>query len=472
MVSVRSLFQVTAIRLSIIYTVIFGILAVGVVGYMTVGTVDVLRKQYENSIDSEVTGLAKIYRGSGINSLIRTLERRARAPGANLYIVTDPSGRIIAGNVPQLERGVMNETGWTGRPFRYSRYGDQRQLKHRAVARVLEVPNGMRVLVGRDLGEHEGFRKVVRRAFLIVLASVILLGLLTWLLVGKRALRRIDQVSRSSNRIMAGDRNERLPVTGTGDEFDRLSENLNAMLDRITRLDDGLKQMSDNIAHDLKTPITRLRNKAEAALGLAGDPEAREGALDEIISDCDQIVKTFDALLMISRVESGASVARFSKVDLVAIVRDAHDLYAPVAEERGIVLELKLDDDTADYETNGSRELISQAISNLIDNALKYGADGKDATIEIGLRYKDETATVSVCDSGSGIAPEDREKVLERFTRLEESRSLSGNGLGLSLVNAITKLHGGTLKLEDNKPGLCAEVELSANRQIAKSGLA
>ena len=349
MVSVRSLFQVTAIRLSIIYTVIFGILAVGVVGYMTAGTVDVLREQYENSIDNEVTGLAKIYRGSGINSLIRTLERRARAPGANLYIVTDPAGRIVAGNVPQLEHGVMNETGWTRRPFRYSRFGDQRELKHRAIARVLEVPNGMRVLVGRDLGEHEGFRKVVRRAFMIVLASVILLGLLTWLLVGKRALRRIDQVSRSSNRIMAGDRDERLPVTGAGDEFDRLSENLNTMLDRISCLDDGLKQMSDNIAHDLKTPITRLRNKAEGALGMAGDPEAREEALDEIISDCDQIVKTFDALLMISRVESGASVARFSNVDLAAIVSDAHELYAPVAEERGIVLTLKLDENADSF---------------------------------------------------------------------------------------------------------------------------
>ncbi len=461
MVSVRSLFRVTAVRLSIIYTIIFGILAIGVVGYMTAGTVNVLRKQYENSIDEEVMSLAKIYRGSGINSLIRTLDRRARAPGANLYIVADPSGRIIAGNVPQLESGVMNRIGWTGKPFSYSRYGDPAGRGHRAVARVLEIPNGMRVLVGRDIGEHEGFRKVVRRAFLIVLASMILLGLLTWLLVGKRALRRIDQVSRSSSRIMAGDRDERLPVTGAGDEFDRLSENLNTMLDRIAGLDDGLKQMSDNIAHDLKTPITRLRNKADQALGLSSDPDAREDALEEIISDCDQIVKTFDALLMISRVESGASVARFSKIDLVTILRDAHELYSPVSEERGIELNLKLVgiEGAAKVEINGSRELISQAISNLIDNALKYGGGGDAGVIEIGIELGNQVITISVCDTGSGIAAKDREKVLERFARLEESRSQSGNGLGLSLVNAITKLHGGRLELKDNNPGLCVELD-------------
>ncbi len=458
MASLKTLFRVTAFRLSLIYILVFGLLGFGVVTYMTAGTVNVLRKQYETSIDEEVTGLAKIYRQGGIGYLIRTLERRAKAPGANLYVVADPSGRIVAGNVPLLENGVMSRIGWTGRPFSYSRFDDTDDKDHRAVARVLEVPNGMRILVGRDIGEHEGYRNVVRRAFVIVLASMIGLGLLTWLLVGKRALQRIDSLSRSSKRILAGDRTERLPITGAADEFDRLSENLNQMLDRIFKLDEGLKQMSDNIAHDLKTPITRLRNKAEQALATASDAGSKDQSIVEIIGDCDEIVKTFDALLMISRVESGASVARFSTLNLAELIDDVHELYSPVAEENNISMKIDIDaSHDRDFDISGSRELISQALSNLVDNALKYGhMKGQEQTLELRLVANASNMTVSVCDNGPGIPLENRDKALERFVRLDGSRNKSGNGLGLSLVNAIAKLHGGRLELNDNEPGLCA----------------
>jgi signal transduction histidine kinase len=458
--SLRSLFRVTAVRLSIIYTVIFGLVAVGIVAYMTGATVNVLRVQYEESIDQELQGLERVYRQRGLRGLITTLERRAQSPGANLYVVTNRSGEIIAGNVPRLAPGVMRKTGWTRRPFKYYRYGDNEDEDHRAIARIINVQRGLKILVGRDIGEHEGFRKVVARGFRIALGTMLALGLLTWFFVGRRALKRVDQVSKSSVRIMSGDRGERLPISGSGDEFDRLSENLNSMLDRINTLDDGLKQMSDNIAHDLKTPITRLRNKADEALALKGNSDAREDALLDIISDCDQIVKTFDALLMISRVESGSRVAKMDTVNLSAVLADVYELYEAVAEDDGMTLKLEGDLST-DANVKGNRELLSQAISNLIDNAMKYGEhDDAGLEIELKLETTDNAYQVIIADNGIGISPEDRARVMDRFVRLEESRNKPGNGLGLSLVEAIVQMHQGSFELADNNPGLRAVLTL------------
>jgi signal transduction histidine kinase len=452
---VASLLKVTAVRLSIIYTVIFGVLALGIVFYMTGATVNVLREQYQASIDEEVTGLARIYRQGGINSLVRTLDRRARAPGANLYVITNPQGEIIAGNVPKMQNRIMSKIGWTKRPFRYERFDDDGDKEHRAIARVLEVPNGMRILVGRDVSEYEGVREIVRRGFNLALGTMVALGLLTWFFVGRRALKRIDQVSKSSQRIMGGDKSERLPVTGTQDEFDRLSENLNHMLDQINHLDDGVKQMSDNIAHDLKTPITRLRNKAEEAFALENKPQEQQDKIADIIDDCDSIVKTFDALLMISRVESGSTVAKLERLNAGDVLNDVYELYEALVEDEGkqLNLELNLPDN---LEIMGNRELLSQAISNLIDNAIKYGGD----TITLNAELQDKDLSMKVIDSGDGIAEEDRGRVIERFVRLDKSRNMSGNGLGLSLVKAISKMHKGSFNLIDSDQGFAALIKI------------
>jgi len=452
---VTSLFKVTAVRLSIIYTVIFGVLAVGIVFYMTGATVNVLREQYRASIDEEVTGLARIYRRGGVNSLIRTLDRRARAPGANLYVVTSPQGQIIAGNVPQMQTGIMRKIGWTKRPFKYERFDDPDDVEHRAIARVLEIPNGMRILVGRDVGDYEGFREVVGHGFKLALGTMVALGLLTWFFVGRRALKRIDQVSKSTQRIMGGDKSERLPVTGTYDEFDRLSKNLNHMLDKINHLDDGVKQMSDNIAHDLKTPITRLRNKAEEAFTLENKPQEQQEKITDIIDDCDNIVKTFDALLMISRVESGSTVARVEPLNADETISDVYELYEALVEDEGKQLHLNLELPES-FKIKGNRELLSQAISNLIDNAIKYGGD----QIKLHGERQGNDLLVKVSDNGNGIDDENRTRVIERFVRLDKSRNKSGNGLGLSLVKAIAELHKGSFMLEDNAPGLLAVLKI------------
>lgn len=452
---VVSLFKVTAVRLSIIYTLIFGMLAVGIVVYMTGATVNVLREQYQTSIDKEVTGLARIYRQGGINSLVRTLDRRARAPGANLYVITNPQGEIIAGNVPKMQNRIMSKIGWTKRAFRYERFDDQSDTEHRAIARVLEVPNGMRILVGRDVSEYEGVREIVGRGFKLALGTMVALGLLTWFFVGRRALKRIDQVSKSSRRIMGGDKSERLPVTGTHDEFDRLSENLNHMLDEINHLDDGVKQMSDNIAHDLKTPITRLRNKAEEAFLLEKNPQEQQEKIADIIDDCDSIVKTFDALLMISRVESGSTVAKLERLTAADILNDVYELYEALVEDEGKQLKLELNL-PASLKIMGNRELLSQAVSNLIDNAIKYGGD----TITLNAALQQMDLAINVIDNGKGVAKEDRSRVIERFVRLDKSRNMTGNGLGLSLVKAISKMHKGSFKLTDSTQGFAAVLKI------------
>lgn len=452
----RTILSITAIRLSIIYTLVFGFVAVVIILYMTGATANLLRRQIRDSISAEMVQLSRIYDQGGINALVRQLERRAAAPGANLYVVAAPSGAMVAGNVGEIDRGVIERIGWTFRPFEYSRFDGDGERKNIAVARVAELPNGMRLLVGRDLGEPEKFRSLVSRALALSIGTMLFVGLLTWVLVGRRALKRVELVSQSTDRILSGDRDVRLPVTGSGDEFDRLSGGLNAMLDRITLLDAGLRQVSDNIAHDLKTPLTRLRNKAETALAAKGPAQHR--ALQEMIADTDQIIRTFNALLMISRVESGSVAAELSSQDISAIVADVAELCQPVAEDEGFAFETAVQPGVM---VRGNRELLAQAVFNLIDNAIKHGKlEGNAARIGVSLSRSPSHAVVKVGDRGPGIAPGDRHKVTERFARLEQSRSQPGNGLGLSLVRAVAQLHGGVLEFADHEPGLVAILRL------------
>ena len=261
-------------------------------------------------------------------------------------------------------------------PFRYERIGERADENHLALAQVVFLANGMRLMVGRDIGEREQVRGLVRQALVMALAIMFVGALAIWFFVGRRALRRIDHMSKASKKILAGDLSQRLPVNGSGDEFDRLSLSLNTMLGRIERLNEGLRQVSDNIAHDLKTPLTRLRNRAEAALAENGDPAAQEQALEQMIADSDQLIRTFNALLMISRVEAGSSTAQMSDVDLSGLAQDAAELYEPVAEEEGVKLTAQI---APGIKIRGNRELLAQSLSNLIDNAIKYVGDALSA---------------------------------------------------------------------------------------------
>jgi signal transduction histidine kinase len=275
-------------------------------------------------------------------------------------------------------------------------------------------------------------------------------------------LSRIDAMTETAHKIMAGDLAGRLPVAGTGDELDRLADNVNAMLERIEALMRGLKEVSDNIAHDLKTPLTRLRNRCEQVLrGPAGDSDYR-AALESTIAESDDLIRTFDALLMIARAESGHARDNMSEFDAAEIARDVGELYEPLADEKGLAL--KVDAPVA-APVRGNRELVSQALANLVDNAIKYarpdgGLNGAPADIILKAGNEGERIKLSVADRGPGIPKADRGRVVERFVRLEQARSEPGSGLGLSLAAAVARLHGGELRLEDNDPGLKSVIEL------------
>lgn len=448
MSKLRVLFRTTAVRLSALYLILFSLCAAFLVIYVTGMSERLLQQQTRDAVTAEVAQIEQVYSRAGMNGLLRSLERRARQPGANLYVIAGPSGEILAGNVASLEPGLLDSEGWTERPFAYQRYTDEsKKDTHVALAHVLVLDNGLRILVGRDLQEPQKFRALVRQALMVALGVMGLGALVIWFGIGRNALKRIDRMSEASTKIMAGDLSQRLPMSGSGDEFDRLSESLNAMLSRIEKLNEGLRQVSDNIAHDLKTPLTRLRNKAEAALARKGT--SQRGALEEIIGESDQLIRTFNALLMISRVEAGSSAAEMSDIDLSQIVADCVELYEPVAEDGG----LKLEADVApELVISGNRELIGQALGNLIDNAVKYADGAENPLIKVSLEKREGSVLLSVADHGSGIPAAMRDEVIKRFVRLDESRSKPGTGLGLSLVEAVMEMHHGALHLTDTVP--------------------
>lgn len=471
-----AILKTTAARLSALYLLLFAVCAVVLVIYMTSFSVRMLTAQTQETIDEEVQELVRAYQRGGLPLLARFVETRARQPGANLYLIADADGRILSGNVESLEPGVLGIEGWTEKPFVYQRFGEgtgrsgmlQRTANdstavHAAIALVFRLPNQMIVLVGRDLGEPERFRGVVRNALMAAFGMMGVGALAIWFFVGRRALKRIDDVSEASVRIMGGDLSGRLPVSGAGDEFDRLSENLNAMLARIGDLNEGLKQVSDNIAHDLKTPLTRLRNRAEATLAAGATPDEYRGALEGTIAESDQLIKTFNAILMISRLEAGYSAEAVGRVDLAGAVRDVVELYEPAAEEVGVALEAGID---GAYPVSGNRELIGQALSNIVDNAIKYSAGASEKPlVKVALARHGPETVLCVTDNGPGIPQAvDRERVTERFVRLEQSRSQPGSGLGLSLAKAVMKFHGGHLDLAAADPGLIVSMVFPETR--------
>ncbi|PTM98673.1 sensor histidine kinase [Mycoplana dimorpha] len=440
-----TLFRTTAVRLSALYLLLFAACAAFLVFYVTSMAEGLLEQQTRAVVATEVAEIRQVYASSGMNGLLTTLERRARQPGANLYIIASPTGELLAGNVLALQPGVLDGEGWTRSPFGYQRFEDEGSSeRHIARAEVFILPNGLRVLVGRDLGEPENLRSLVRQALVVALGIMGIGALAIWYLIGRNALKRMDRMSDASQRIMDGDLTQRLPVGGSGDEFDRLSVSLNAMLERIEKLNEGLRQVSDNIAHDLKTPLTRLRNKAEAALARSAKTAESREALSEIIAESDQLIRTFNALLMISQVEAGSVVAEMGPVDLTGVVADCVELYEPAAEEAGLAVS---SDIAAGVTVTGNRELIGQALGNLLDNAIKYAEGVPDARINVSLVGGRDNAVVSVSDNGPGVPAESRDEVLKRFVRLDRSRSKPGTGLGLSLVDAVMEVHHGRLEL-------------------------
>jgi signal transduction histidine kinase len=457
------LLRTTAFQLTLVYLVVFALFAAFLLGYFAFNTRRLINEQITTIVNDEIELLRGQYNQAGIRRLVAIVEVRSRRPGSSLYLVTTPIGEGLAGNVGSLEPGVLESEGWVETAYR--RLEEPESTEHNALVRVLRLPGGIRILVGRDLEERERMFHIVALAGRWSVAIVIVLGILGGLFVSRRVLRRVEAMTGTAQTIMAGDLTGRLPVIGSGDEFDRLALNLNGMLARIESLMRGLKEVTDNVAHDLKTPLTRLRNRCEAALRSAKSEAEFRRVLEQTIEESEGLIRTFDALLMIARAESGEVREGMAEFDAAEVARDVSELYEPLAEDKGLTLEVDAKQNAA---VKGNRELVSQALANLVDNAIKYaapaqktpGVNGERSGIKVTADAEADRIVLTVSDRGPGIPSDDRSRVMDRFVRLERSRSLPGSGLGLSLVSAVARLHGGELRLEDNAPGLRARITL------------
>lgn len=460
--SAGRLFRTTAFKLSAVYLVIFIVFAVFVLGYLAWNTRRLLDAQITETIETEINSLAEQYRQGGVRRLITVMERRGRQSGSFIYLLVDTKGDSVTGNAILRVPALDQRPGWIEAKFNWP--DEPEEVRRESKLRVFLLPTGLRLFVGRDLEERARLGEVIRRARGWSLLMVLLLGGFGAWFVTKYVLGRVDAIAASSARIMDGHLTERLPVSNTNDEFDRLALHLNQMLDRMGELMAGLREISDNVAHDLRTPLTRLRNGAEESLRKATTLEESREGLERAIEESDQLIRVFDALLMIARAETGNLATSLQDIALDEAASSIAELYEPLAEEAGMPLKVSIEPGLC---VKANRELLGRAMSNLIDNALKYGqpapeAEGPPPEITLTATRVGEMIELAVSDRGAGIPEADRERVTERFVRLDRSRAKPGFGLGLSLVGAVAKLHGGQLRLEDNAPGLRAVLVLPA----------
>lgn len=458
MKNLAKLLRSSAFRLVALFMAVFAVSAVLLIGYIYYNTNVLLARQLHETINAEVRALAEQYQAGGISRLLVAVEQRAAAPGNGLYLVSDAHGRPLAGNLFATPEGTDDNTGWL--EFIYQRYERGQTSRHLGLARTFRLSDGFFLLVGRDIEERRQFERVIASAVVWGLGLMLALGIVGGLLASRRMLARLDAMAATSRRIMAGNLSERIPEAGSGDELDRLAQSLNAMLDQIEALMRGLKEVSDNIAHDLKTPLTRLRTRAETALQAGGEQATYRAALEGMIEESDRLIRTFDALLSIARAEAGNVDAEFAVLDAAAIVRDLAELYEPTAEEQGAAIRVETE---GAARFSGNRELVSRAFANLIENALNHATAGAASEIVLrAARRGDGQVELAVLDHGPGIPEKERGRVLERFVRLDTGRDRPGSGLGLSLVAAVARLHKGALELDDNGPGLAARMILPA----------
>lgn len=410
-------------------------------------TAGYISEQTDETIEAEIVGLAEQYRSRGINGLISIIrERVARDPNAkSLYLFTTEDYMRLAGNLsdwPDVElegSGWINFTldeqlGWQGEP-------------RLARARVFEVQGGLRLLVGRDVEELAVLKSLIERAMNWGMGITLALALAGGIMFSRTTSRRIEIINLTARRIMNGHLSLRIPSRGTEDDFDQLADNLNQMLDRIQQLMEGIRHVSDNIAHDLRTPLTRLRSQLENTLQVVSDDNARE-QVARAVAEADQMLATFNALLRIARLETGGRLVNAQPVALGQLIEDAVELYEALAEEKDQKVHFKV---YREAEVEGDRDLLFQVASNLIDNAIKYTPAGGE--ISISVDGDPSTAVLEISDSGIGIPDEEKDQVFQRFYRVTKSRSLPGNGLGLSLVRAVVDMHRGIISLSDTYPG-------------------
>lgn len=449
----RKLLKSRTFRLVLVYVSLFAVALAALLGWLYTSTSSSVTRQIDATIDAEITGLAEQYYQLGTIGLQRAIDRRVADDknGRAIYLLAGPDFRRLAGNLKRWPTARPDSEGWVN--FAIKVAGAKGEDERFGRARIFRLGGRVYLLVGHDIRERIRVAAQIEEALIGGLAAILALTLLGALLVSRALLRRIDAINTTSREIVAGDLSRRIPVSGSNDEFDQLAGNLNAMLEQNQTLLIGMKQVTDNIAHDLRSPLGRLRTRLEGLLsGKAGKAETRR-EIERAIAEADDLLKTFSALLSIAQIEAGTERGRFETVDLGEVVRDIAELYQPLAEDKGLELtQTGAGQPAPPAPVRGNRDLLSQALANLADNAIKYTPAG--GKIHLDLRRDGGRLILVVRDNGPGIPAEARTRVLDRFYRLESSRSTPGSGLGLSLAAAVTKLHDGTLTLDDNAPGL------------------
>jgi signal transduction histidine kinase len=449
-----ALLRTSVFQLTLLYMALFGISVATVGVFVYWSTVGFLQSQTDEVIEAEINGLAEQYRQRGLNGLVEIINERQKQTNEerSAYLLVDGARRKVTGNLlfwpPQFDQpnewvefSVTAESG-ADVPVR---------------AQVIRLTVGREVfglLVGREIRELQQIKQTFARASILGLSLSMGLALIGGIAMGLSAQRRVAQLNRTTRHIIAGDLSQRVPITGARDEHAELAANVNTMLDQIENLLSDLRHVGDSIAHDLRSPLTRLRSRLEM---LANESQPTKQGIDECIVQADGLLETFNALLRIARVESGAYRSAFAEIDLALIVQDVAELYQATADERQIKLTCKNLEHGIVF---GDRELLAQALTNLLDNAFKHSSAG--GGIDMELRRNADRIVVSVADTGPGIPAQERDRVLNRFARVDAARSKPGNGLGLALVRAVADQHDAMLWLTDNAPGLRVTISLPA----------
>ena len=440
------LLRSASFRLTLIYAALFVVSAGALFATVYWTATAAMQNDMAAVLRTEALQLTEIHRRSGLAGLAEQITRRMnfRTRGPIFYLLQAPNRRVVVGNLPGMPpvNGVIDF-----RPEGDAVEADSEQPKLTGYG--LTLSDGSFLLVAQDANRLGDMQKAIVSAFAWAGGLTLLLAIAGGAWIGNIFLRRIDTITRTSRAIMEGDLSARIPVRGTHDEIDQLVTSLNAMLGRIQQLMDGLRQVSSDIAHDLRTPLGRLRQHLEDARERAKSTADYDQATEAAIEEADGLLDTFSALLRIAQVEAGAQKSAFSPFDLSGLLQHLGETYEPVAEDSGHVLDVRID---PGLNLTGDRQLIAQLVTNLLENALRHTPAG--TRISLGLTRAGDGFDLFVADNGPGIPDAEHGRVFDRFYRLDRSRTTAGSGLGLAMVKAIAGLHGLTIKLEDAKPGL------------------
>ena len=445
--------QSAGVRFGVIYAALFSISAMALAAFLWWSTAGLLERQTDQAIETDSVGLSERYAEGGPKALLETINARLRGNVDEdaLYLLADPGFHRIAGNLEAWPERMAMDEDWD--ELRIERAG----VLGLARVHYFELPDGFHLLIGRDIEVRSRLRVMMADAMFWAAVIALVLGTIGAWAVRGLFRSTIADVSATAMAVSAGDFTRRVQVSGHDDEFDMLAETINDMLDRIGTLMDGVRQVSNAIAHDLRTPITRARTRLEdAAIHARGEAELR-AAIDRAMVDLDGVVGVFQALLRIAEIEAGARRSAFASFDLAPVMTDLAELYDAVAEAKGVQLEVKIPEALPAF---GDRDMLQQAVANLLDNAVKFSPGG--TVVRLSVQPVGGGVRIEVTDQGPGIPEADRARASERFFRGEAARSTPGSGLGLSLVQAVAQLHGGALELGDAGPGLRATLSVAA----------